>query len=479
MNRRMILYMPLQIIKLQAVVMLIPAAIGFIYHEKSAMSFVWCAAGALAVSFAVSALIHPQYKKIYAKEGFVIVALTWVLMSVLGAMPFVISGEIPSFADALFESVSGFTTTGASILRDVEAMSRGMLFWRSFTHWLGGMGILVFVMAIVNLSDTPIHIMRAEMPGPIVGKLAPKAKQTAKILYILYIALTVLEIIFLKFGGMTLFESTVHALATAGTGGFGIKNTSVGGYSPYIQWVITVFMALFGVNFNVYFLLTAGKIKSVLKSSEMWMYFGIMAAGTGIIIYNTSSFYENISDLIRHSAFQVSSIMTTTGFSTTDFNKWPGFSKAVLMFLMVCGACAGSTAGGLKVSRIQILIKALHREFTKMAHPRSVSVLRLEGRPLDEGVINNCLTYFVLYCIINVVCIFLISVDKFNLETSISATLACINNIGPAFGAAGPCGNYADFSVFSKLVLAAGMLLGRLEIFPVLLAVSPATWVKK
>jgi len=479
MNRRMILYMPLQIIKLQALIMLLPAAVAFIYHEKSAWSFIICAAAALLVSMIGAKIINPENKTIYAKEGFVIVALTWALMSALGAMPFVVSGEIPRFVDALFESVSGFTTTGASILRDVEVMSKGMLFWRSLTHWLGGMGILVFVMAIVNLSDSPIHIMRAEMPGPIVGKLVPKAKQTAKILYIIYIVITVLEAVFLKFGGMTVYEAAVHAMATAGTGGFGIKNTSIGGYSPYIQWVITVFMALFGVNFNIYYLLLAGKIKSLLKSSEMWIYFGIMAAATGLIIYNTSFLYGNIGDLVRHSAFQVSSIMTTTGFSTVDFNLWPGFSKAVLLLLMVCGACAGSTAGGLKVSRILILFKALHREFNKMVHPRSVQVLRLEGKTLDEGVINNCLTYFVLYCLINVVCIFLTSFDKFNLETSISATLACINNIGPAFGAAGPTSNYADFSVFSKLVLSAGMLLGRLEIFPVLLAVSPTTWVKK
>ena len=471
--------MPLQIIKLQALIMLVPAAVSLFYHEKSGWSFVITAAGALLLSIAGTAIINPKNKTIYAKEGFVIVALTWLMMSILGAAPFVISGEIPHFVDALFESVSGFTTTGASILRDVEIMSRGMLFWRSLTHWLGGMGILVFVMAIVNLSDSPIHIMRAEMPGPIVGKLAPKAKKTAKILYIIYIAITAIEILFLKLGGMTMFDAVVHSLATAGTGGFGIKNTSIGGYSPYIQWVITVFMALFGINFNIYYLLIAGKIKSVLKSSEMWVYFGIMAGATALIAYNTSSLYDNISELIRHSAFQVSSIITTTGFSTTDFNLWPGFSKAILLLLMVCGACAGSTAGGLKVSRILILFKAMNREFNKMVHPRSVQVLRLEGKPLDENVINNCLTYFVLYCLINVVCIFLTSFDKFNLETSITATISCINNIGPAFGAAGPASNYADFSVFSKLVLSAGMLLGRLEIFPMLLAVAPATWIKK
>ncbi|MBQ6021610.1 MAG: TrkH family potassium uptake protein [Clostridia bacterium] len=479
MNRRMILYMPMQIMKLQAAVMLIPALVGFYYREQSAMSFVLCAAGALLVAFVAAKLLHPEYKTIYAKEGFVIVALTWVLMSVLGALPFVVSGEIPRFTDALFETVSGFTTTGASIVRDVEGLSHAVLFWRSFTHWLGGMGILVFVMAVVNISDRPIHIMRAEMPGPIVGKLAPRAKDTAKILYLMYIGLTVLEIVFLKAGGMSFFEAFVHTFATAGTGGFGIKADSIAGYSPYLQWVITVFMLLFGVNFNIYFLLLARKFRLAAASTEMWVYFGIFFTATAAIVLNLREMYTNASDLIRTSAFQVSSIMTTTGFATTDFDLWPGLSKAVLLSLMIVGACAGSTGGGLKVSRVLILGKAIHREFKKMLHPHSVTVLRLEGKPLDENVISNTLTYFVVYCLITGGCFLLICLDKFNLETAVSATVACFNNIGPAFGAAGPARNYADFSVFSKLVLSGAMLLGRLEIFPLLLALSPVTWIKK
>ena len=479
MNRRMILYMPMQIMKLLALLMLLPALVGACYRERSALSFVWCAAGALLVAFIATKLLHPENKAIYAKEGFVIVALTWVLMSALGALPFVVSGEIPRFTDAFFETVSGFTTTGASILRNVEGMSHAMQFWRSFTHWLGGMGILVFFMAVANLSDRSIHIMRAEMPGPIVGKLAPRARDTAKILYLIYIGLTVLEIVLLCAGGMNLFESAVHTFGTAGTGGFGVKNDSIAGYSPYLQWVITVFMLLFGVNFNIYFLLLARKFRAAAASTELWVYFGLFFAATGAIALNIRSMYSNVSDLIRDSAFQVSSIMTTTGYVTADFDLWPGLSKAVLLTLMLVGACAGSTGGGLKVSRVLILGKAIRREIKKMLHPRSVTVVRLEGKPLDENVVSNTLTYFVIYCVLSGGIFLLICLDKFNLETAVSATVACFNNIGPAFNAAGPTRNYADFSDFSKLVLSGGMLLGRLEIFPLLLAISPVTWIKK
>ncbi len=479
MNRRMILYMPLQILKLEALILLLPMAVAFGYHEKCAWSFLACSVGSLIVAFLGSWILHPGYKTIYAKEGFVIVALSWVLMSAVGALPFVISGEIPSYVDALFETVSGFTTTGASILRDVEAMSRGLLFWRSFTHWLGGMGILTFFLAIGNMADGPIHIMRAEMPGPIVGKFVPRAKDTAKILYGMYIALTVAEILLLLAGGMPLFEASTHAMGTAGTGGFGVLNTSIASYSPYLQWVITVFMLLFGVNFNIYFLLMIRKIRSVLASSELWAYLGIFAGATMILCIDLKGIYHSFSELLRTSAFQVSSIMTTTGFSTADFDQWPGMSKAVLLFLMMTGACAGSTGGGLKVSRLLILAKAVYREFKKMLHPRSVTVLRLEGKALDENVVSNTLIYFVIYCVLTGVIFLVICLDRFNLETAISATVACFNNIGPAFNAAGPAKNYADFSVLSKLTLSAAMLLGRLEIFPILLAVFPVTWIRK
>ena len=479
MNRRMILYMPLQIIKLEALLMLLPAGVSLLYHESCARTFLLCAAGALVFAFIGSWILHPAIKTIYAKEGFVIVALTWVLVSALGALPFCLSGEIPNYVDAFFETVSGFTTTGASILRDVEALSKGMLFWRSFTHWMGGMGILVFFMAIVNVSDGPIHIMRAEMPGPIVGKFVPRARDTAKILYIIYMVLTVAEILLLKLGGMSLFEASCHAMGTAGTGGFGVLNTSIAGYSPYLQWVITVFMLMFGVNFNLYYLLLIKKFRSVLSSSEFWAYLGIFAGATAILCINLHTTYQNVSELIRTSAFQVSSIMTTTGFSTANFDKWPGMSKAVLLFLMVSGACAGSTGGGLKISRLLIMGKSILREFKKLLHPRTVTVLRLEGKPVDESVVVNTLIYFVVYCVITGICFLIICLDKFNLETAISATVACFNNIGPAFGAAGPAKNYADFSVLSKLTLSGAMLLGRLEIFPILLALFPVTWIKK
>lgn len=479
MNRRMILYMPLQILKLEALLMLLPMAVAFGYHEPGAWTFLWCCLGTLAVAFLGSWILHPGYKTIYAKEGFVIVALSWALASAVGALPFVISGEIPSYVDALFETVSGFTTTGASILRDVEAMSHGMLFWRSFTHWLGGMGILTFFLAVANMADGPIHIMRAEMPGPIVGKFVPRAKDTAKILYTIYVVFTVLEIVLLVAGGMNLFEASTHAMGTAGTGGFSVLNTSIAGYSPYLQWVITIFMLLFGVNFNIYFLLLIRKFRSVVASSELWAYLGIFLGATAIICIDLKPVYHNVSELIRTSAFQVSSVMTTTGFSTADFDKWPGMSKAVLLFLMMTGACAGSTGGGLKVSRLLILAKAIFREFKKMLHPRSVTVLRLEGKALDESVVSNTLIYFVIYCVLTGLIFLVICLDRFNLETAISSTVACFNNIGPAFNAAGPARNYADFSALSKLTLSAAMLLGRLEIFPILLAIFPVTWIKK
>ena len=479
MNRRMILYMPLQILKAVAVLMLLPALVSLFYQEKSVWAFLICAAATFAVAQILQWIIHPENKVIYAREGFVIVALAWVLMAVFGALPFVVSGEIPNFVDALFETMSGFTTTGSSILRDVTALSHGIAFWRSFTHWLGGMGILVFVMAITNMSDRPIHIMRAEMPGPIVGKLVPKAKNTAKILYLIYIGLTLAEWLTLKLGGMSAFEAAIHAFGSAGTGGFGVRPDSLTSYSPFLQWAVAVFMFLFGVNFNLYYLILAKKIGTALRSTELWTYVCIGVVSTAAITLNIRHLCGSFSEALRLSAFQVSSIATTTGFATADFNLWPDFSKTVLLILMLVGACAGSTAGGLKVSRVMILFKSIHREIMKTLHPRGVRVLRLEGKTLDEAVVSNTFGYFGLYALVLVVCFLLVSVDKFDLETSLTASVACFNNIGPAFGAAGPMSNYADFSVLSKLTLTLAMLLGRLEIFPVLLAVAPVTWTKK
>ena len=374
-----------QIIKLEAVLLVLPLAVSIIYRERCALSFLITALASLFVGFAVTLISKPGNRLIYAKEGFVIVALAWLALSAIGAVPFVLSGEVRSYADAFFETVSGFTTTGASVLTDIEGMSHGLLFWRSFTHWVVGMGVLVFIMAIIpSVCDRSIHILRAEMPGPVMGKLVPKLKQTAKILYLIYIVMTVLEMILLLCGGMSLFDSALHSFATAGTGGFGIKGDSIASYSPYLQWVIAAFMFLFGINFNIYYLLLVRRFRSVLKSTETWCYIAICLISVSIITGNIYSIYGNLPDSVRASAFQVASLVTTTGFSTADFNLWPGLSKGILLILMFIGGCAGSTAGGLKVSRVVMMIKMIRREFMKMIHPRSVSAVRIEGKKVDD-----------------------------------------------------------------------------------------------
>ncbi len=480
MNRRMVLFLIGQMMKIEALLMLLPFITALIYKESCATAFAITIAITFVCAFAITIFSKPSNKVIYAKDGFVIVAMTWIILSVFGALPFVISGEIPSFIDAFFETVSGFTTTGASILTNVEAMSHGLLFWRSFTHWIGGMGVLVFIMAInPNVSDRSIHIMRAEMPGPIVGKLLPRTKDTAKVLYLIYIVMTVAEIIFLLLGKMSLFEAVTHAFGTAGTGGFGVKADSIAGYSPYLQWVITIFMLLFGINFNIYFLLLVKRMVSALKSTELWTYLGIVFASVTAISINIYPIYENIGQALRHAAFQVSSIITTTGFATADFNLWPTFSKGILLILMLVGACAGSTGGGFKVSRIIILIKAIKREFTHLLHPRTVKVIRYEGKKLDEQTTHSVLTYLAIYSICLLAISLVLFIEPFDIETSLSAAVACFNNIGPGLGGVGPVESYAAYSEFSKVVLSFAMLLGRLEIFPILLAFSPSTWIKK
>jgi len=398
----------------------------------------------------------------------------------VGCLPFIISGEIPSFFDAFFETVSGFTTTGASVVIDVESMSHGTLFWRSFTHWIGGMGVLVFIMAIIpTVTDRSIHILRAEMPGPIVGKLVPKTKDTAKILYLIYIIMTAVEIVLLLIGGMPLFESTVHAFGTAGTGGFGIKADSIAGYSPYLQWVITIFMLLFGVNFNLYYLALIRHFHSIFKSRELWCYIGIFAAACFAITIDIYPMYQNFSESLRLAAFQTSSILTTTGFATADFNLWPGFSKAILFLLMFIGGCAGSTAGGLKVSRVILLFKIVRKELLHILHPRSVAVIKFEGKKVDNPTLNSVSTYFVLY-IFGILGIFLIlCLEPFDLETNLSATVSCFNNVGPGLSLVGPASNYSAYSPLSKLMLSFAMLLGRLEIFPLWFTLTPSTWSKK
>ena len=480
MNRKMVFYMLGRIIMLEAVLMVLPLLCGIIYHEKSVFSFLITMAIALSLGFIISLINKTKDKTIFAKEGFVTVALAWISMSAIGALPFVISGEIPSYTDAFFETVSGFTTTGASVAADVESMSRSILFWRSFTHWIGGMGVLVLVMAILP-TDTgrTIHIMRAEMPGPIVGKLVPRIKDTAKILYLIYIVMTIIQIILLLFGGMPLFDSIVHSLGTAGTGGFGIKGDSITGYSPYCQWVIAIFMLLFGINFNLYYLLLLRKVRSVLRSEELWFYITLVIAAVTAISIDIYPMYQSFSETVRQSAFQVASIISTTGYATTDFNLWPTLSKTLLLFLMFVGACAGSTAGGFKVSRAVLLLKQIRSNLRHMVHPRSVDSIKLEGKKVDNSTIINVTTYLALYALCFASTFVLISLfDEFDLETNVSAAASCFNNIGPGFSLVGPMSNYAAYSIISKWVLSAAMLLGRLEILPMILLFAPSAWIK-
>lgn len=480
MNRRMVLSMVGRVVLLEAALMLPALIVSIIYKEACVRDFAIAIGASLVAGGLLTVVFKPSSKVIFAKEGFVIVALCWLALSAIGALPFFLSREIPSYIDAFFETASGFTTTGASILTDVESMSRGLLFWRSFTHWLGGMGVLVFVMAVVNsLSDRSIHILRAESPGPVVGKIVPRMKETSRILYIIYIAITLLNIIMLLIGGMPLFESIVHAFGTAGTGGFGIKADSFASYSPYLQWITTIFMLIFGINFNIYYLLLVRKWKTAVKSGELWFYIGMVAVSTVAICINVYPLFNSFEETVRHAAFQVATVVSTTGYATVDFNQWPSFSKTILLLLMFIGACAGSTAGGFKCARVVILMKKIRRELKKLIHPRSVNAMRFEGKSVDNQIVSSVSSYLTVYIIIFCVTLVLISLDGFDTETNISAVAACFNNIGPAFGVAGPASNYAAFSPFSKIVLSVVMLFGRLEIYPILLTLTPSTWVKK
>lgn len=481
MNRRMVIYTIGQLIGVEAAVMMLPLCVSLIYGEGSWKAFLITIGIAIVLSALGLLLSRPKSHVIYAKEGFATVALAWIIMSGIGALPFVISGEIPNYIDAFFETVSGFTTTGSSIVRDVEALSHGILFWRSFTHWLGGMGVLVFVMAILpSSSDRSIHLMRAEVPGPVVGKLVPKIKETAKILYLIYMVMTFIEVIFLLCGGMPLFDSLVHSFGTAGTGGFGIKADSIGGYSSYCQWVITIFMLLFGINFNLFYLCLIRRFKSVLKSEELWAYLGIVLAAATIITVNIMPIYNSLSRSIRLSVFQVASIITTTGYATADFNTWPVLSKGILLILMFFGACAGSTGGGFKISRVVLLLKAVKREFHRLIHPRSRTTIKFEGKNVDEGTISGVECYLALYVICFVSIFLILCFEKnFDIETNFSAAASCFNNIGPGLGSVGPVLNFADYSAVSKIVLSVAMLLGRLELFPLIITLAPSTWTKK
>ncbi len=416
----------------------------------------------------------------YAKEGLVCAGASWIVLSLLSCLPFYFSREIPSYMDALFEIVSGFTTTGASVLPAVEPLSKGILYWRSFSHWLGGMGVLVFLLAFTQSGGKgqgfTMHLLRAESPGPNVGKLVPKMRKTAAILYLLYICLTILNVIFLLFGKMPLLEAVCTAFGTAGTGGFGIKNDSIAGYSPYLQNVTTVFMALFGINFSCYYLLLIGNFRSVFKDEELRMYLGILVGATLLIAWNLRGFYPTLGETFRHAAFQVSSIMTTTGFATTDFGRWPAFSQSILLLLMVIGACAGSTGGGLKCARALLLFKGLKRNIHQVLHHRRVQAIRINDQVVEEKVLDNANAYLSAYVIILFLSFLVISLDGYSIGTNFSAVLACFNNIGPGLEAVGPTCNFGGYSALSKLVLILDMLAGRLEIFPILVLFSHSTW---
>ena len=472
------------ILLITGIFQLFPLLIAVIDHEpKNILAYIESLCLILLVGGALVLFSRGGNRMFSAQEGFAATGLSWIFMSAFGALPFFLSGQIPSYVDAFFEMVSGFTTTGASILTDVEALSRCNLFWRSFSHWLGGMGVLVFLLAVVpgarKNGGTGIYLMRAESPGPSVDKLTPHLRQTAMILYGIYILLTALCIGCLLLGGMPVFDSFCIAFGTAGTGGFAIKNSSMGGYSYFLQTVVTVFMFLFGVNFSLYYMLLLRKFKAVFKNEELRLYFGIAAGSIVLIAINISRMYNTVYESVHHAAFQVVSIMTTTGYGTVDFEQWPAFSKAILLSLMFIGASAGSTGGGLKVSRVLLLMKSIRRTIRKALHPRRVQPVYMDGRAVSEEVCDNVNAYLAIYCVILVLSFAIISVDGFSIGTNFSAVASCFNNIGPGFELVGATQNFSIYSDLSKIILSLDMLLGRLEIFPLLLLLSPDTWSRR
>lgn len=480
MNYKMTAYVLGKMLGVEALVLCIPAAVSLIYGETSDMVAFGITSAVLCVFFLLFGRKKPENGRIYGKDGLVIVAAAWILWSVFGALPFYLSREIPSYVDALFETVSGFTTTGSTILTDIEALSYGMNFWRCLTHWIGGMGVLVFVMVVTSLDDkSSMHLMRAEVPGPEADKLVPKARETAKLLYAMYLALTVAEIIFLLAGGMNLYDSIIHSFSTAGTGGFANHNSSVAYYdSAYIDGVITVFMILFGINFNMYFLLLIKDVKSVWKNEEVRAYLGIIVAATLVITCNVLSIYKEPLKAFRYSIFQVASIITTTGFATADFNLWPELSKCILLLIMVIGACDGSTGGGVKVSRFLILWKSILKQVKGMLHPKSVNVVKVNGKKISNETLQGVYAYFSAYVFVFGISVLLVALDNFDFATTISGVLTTLSNVGPGISRVGPIENFQSFSVLSKIVFSMDMLIGRLEIFPFLMICSPSFWRK-
>lgn len=480
MNYKVIMHSTSNILLLQAFFILPSMGIAVFDGDTHVLqAFIFTELIILASALLLRLLFKKDRQTFFAREGFLLVGIAWIVMSAFGALPFFLSGEIPGYVDAWFETVSGFTTTGSSILTDVEAMSRSLLFWRSFTHWLGGMGILVFMLAVGPAQKgkgESLHVLRAESSGPAIDKIVPKIRQQAAILYGIYFAFTIICFLFLFLGGMPLFDSICITFGTAGTGGFGIKNDSMGSYSAYLQIVVTVFMAIFGVSFNIYFMLLMKKFKAALKDEELRVYLGIMVVSIVLITINIYNSFASVGEALRHASFTVSSIMTSSGYATTNYDLWPQFSRSIITVLMLIGASAGSTGGGIKVIRVIILVKSGYRELRRLLHPRSVMLVRLNKQVLSESTIRAVNIYMTAYLILFVLSFLIISLDNFSFETNITAVISSLSNIGPGFGAIGPAGNFSGFSVLSKLVLSLDMLLGRLEIFPLLLLLHYRTW---
>ena len=478
MNFRIIAYIVGWVCNFQAIFMVLPCITALVYQEHEFFAFLISMILCLIVGIPLTAR-KPKNKVFYTKDGCVAVALSWLALCIFGSVPFVLSGSIPHPIDAFFETVSGFTTTGSSILTDVEVLPHCILMWRSFTHWIGGMGVLVFLLSLLPLAGGyHMNLMKAESPGPSVSKLVPKVQQTAKILYSIYIGMTLLQIVLLLIGNIPLFDTLCIAFGTAGTGGFGIRNDSMGSYSTYCQIVTTIFMILFGVNFSAYYLILTKKIRQALKFEEVRYYFGIIAVAILVIGLNTMHLFQNLGVSIQQAAFQVGSIITTTGFSSADFNQWPALSKTILVLLMFVGACAGSTGGGIKVSRILILCKAARKEFQLYLHPNAVKKIKMDQKTITHDILRSTNIYLTLYLLIFAVSVLLISLDNFDMTTNFTAVTATLNNIGPGLEIVGPMGNFSSFSYFSKCVLIFDMLAGRLEIFPLLLLFFKGTWKK-
>lgn len=481
MKKRLVIAVLGKFLIIEAFLLLIPTLCSLIYKEyDNVLSFLITAAISAAVG-TLFCVLMPKNSEIYAKEGLMIIGLVWLSWSAIGALPFYLCGDIPRYVDCFFETVSGFTTTGATILTDIESVSKGMHFWRSFTHWIGGMGVLVFAMAIIPLSEkNSLRLMRAEVPGPVVSKLVPRGMRNAKILYGIYIALCVLQFCFLRLGGMPVYDCFINTFSTAGTGGFNCRNASIAAYnSPYIEWVITVFMFLFSINFNIYYFIIVRKLGAVWKNSEWKVFTAVVLAATLFLTLSTRSQFQTLGDTVRSAAFNTVSLISTTGFCTVDFNVWGGFAKIIILALMFIGACAGSTGGGLKISRVMIMFKSAVKNVREIFSPHSVNNIKIDGKLVESDTVNATTGYILIYVMVFAVSVLLVALNNLSVEETVSAVTTCFNNVGPGFGSLGPSGNFSAISDFSKIVLSVDMLLGRLELFPILLLLVPSVWRKK